>query len=370
MTHKLLDKITQKIIYRSAVRPITKSNPNHRLDIDGGESGASMGSSEGSKPTKTPNVPTVFIRSRQDDAGPSIIKPMLEFDPDNLIGRTFLLPPQENGERLRAKVTKKVVEEIEAADGNRIPNINFILDIGEGKVEELITYNQLLDHIEQADKQDNSMYQELYRFRAIIGHEGPLKATDPNWKGSKWNVQIEWETGEITSGASMGSSEGSKPTKTPNVPTVFIRSRQDDAGPSIIKPMLEFDPDNLVGRTFLLPPQENGERLRAKVTKKVVEEIGAADGNRIPNINFILDIGEGKVEELITYNQLLDHIEQADKQDNSMYQELYRFRAIIGHEGPLKATDPNWKGSKWNVQIEWETGEITFEPFFKCNSSR
>ena len=126
--------------------------------------------------------------------------------------------------------------------------------------------------------------------------------------------------------------------------------------------MPEFDPDSLIGRTFLLPPQENGERLRAKVTKEVVEEIEAADGNRIPNINFILDIGEGKVEELITYNQLLDHLEQADEQDNSMDQELDRFRAIIGHEGPLNATDPNSKGSKWNVQIEWETGEITFEP--------
>ena len=102
--------------------------------------------------------------------------------------------------------------------------------------------------------------------------------------------------------------------------------------------------------------------MRAKVTNKVVEEIEAADGNRIPNINFILDIGEGKVEELITYNQLLDHLEQADEQDNSMDKELYRIRAIIGHEGPLKATDPNWKGSKSNVQIEWETGEITFEP--------
>ena len=45
-----------------------------------------------------------------------------------------------------------------------------------------------------------------------------------------------------------------------------------------------------------------------------------------------------------------------------MDQELYKFRAIIGHKGPLKATDPNWKGSKYNVQIEWETGEITFEP--------
>ena len=160
----------------------------------------------------------------------------------------------------------------------------------------------------------------------------------------------------------MGSSEGSKPTKTSKVPTVLIRSRQDDAGPSIIKPMPEFHPDNLIGRTFLLPPQENGERLRAKVTKKVVEEIEAADGNRILNINFILDTGEGKVEELITYIQSLDHLEQADEQDNSMDQERYRFRAIIGHEGPSKATDPNWKGSKWNVQIEWETGEFTFEP--------
>ena len=76
----------------------------------------------------------------------------------------------------------------------------------------------------------------------------------------------------------------------------------------------------------------------------------------------ILDIGEGKVEELITYDQLLDHLEQTDEQDSSMDQELYRFRAIIGNEGPLKVTDPNWKGSKWNVQIECETGEITFEP--------
>ena len=111
-----------------------------------------------------------------------------------------------------------------------------------------------------------------------------------------------------------------------------------------------------------MPPQENGENLRAKVTKKVVEEIEAADGNRIPNINFILDIGEVKVEELIIYNPLLDHLEQSEEQDNSKDQELYKFRAIIGDEGLLKATDPNWKGSKWNFQIEWETGEITFEP--------
>ena len=161
MPHKLFDKHTQKITYRSAGRPIATANPNHRLDIDGGESGASTGSSEGSN-IQIPKVPTVLIRSRQDGADPSIVKPMPEFDPNDLIGRRFLLPPQENGERLRAQVTKKAVEEIEAEDGNRIANINFILNIGEGKVEELITYNQLLDHLEQAEDKDNSIYQELY----------------------------------------------------------------------------------------------------------------------------------------------------------------------------------------------------------------
>ena len=45
-----------------------------------------------------------------------------------------------------------------------------------------------------------------------------------------------------------------------------------------------------------------------------------------------------------------------------MDQELYKFRTKNGHEGLFKETDPNWKGSKYNVQIEWETGEITFEP--------
>ena len=37
------------------------------------------------------------------------------------------------------------------------------------------------------------------------------------------------------------------------------------------------------------------------------------------------------------------------------------FRAIIGHQGPLLASDPDWKGSQYNVQVELETGEITFE---------
>ena len=45
-----------------------------------------------------------------------------------------------------------------------------------------------------------------------------------------------------------------------------------------------------------------------------------------------------------------------------MDQELFKFRAIIGHQGLLKATDPDWKGRKYNVEVDWETGAVTFEP--------
>ena len=44
-----------------------------------------------------------------------------------------------------------------------------------------------------------------------------------------------------------------------------------------------------------------------------------------------------------------------------MDHELFKFRGIIAHHGPLAASDPDWKGSNYNVQVEWETGEITFE---------
>ena len=37
MTHKLLDHVTQKIIYRSAVWPQKSSTPNHRLEPHGEE---------------------------------------------------------------------------------------------------------------------------------------------------------------------------------------------------------------------------------------------------------------------------------------------------------------------------------------------
>ena len=64
--------------------------------------------------------------------------------------------------------------------------------------------------------------------------------------------------------------------------------------PSLCLPLT---PSDQIGRTFLLPPEENGERHRAKVTRQVVEIIDQDNGQRVENLNFILDIGNGKVEE-------------------------------------------------------------------------
>ena len=79
------------------------------------------------------------------------------------------------------------------------------------------------------------------------------------------------------------------------------------------------------------------------------------------NLSYILGIDNGKMEEIITYSQLADHLEEANE-DNGISDDLYKFRALIGHQGPLKATDPNWKECKYNVLVDWETGEKTYEP--------
>ena len=94
----------------------------------------------------------------------------------------------------------------------------------------------------------------------------------------------------------------------------------------------------------------------------MVEIIGKPDGDRVQNLSCILGIGNGKLEEMISFNQLVDHLEPAANRENKINDDLFKFRALNGHQGPLKTTYTNWKGCKHNVLVEWETGEKTYEP--------
>ena len=92
MTHNILDHDTQKIIYRSAVRPKKSSTPNHRLAPHGGEvsassdpsedkisSGSPLGSSEGSSPDR---------RTPQSSSGPEMKR--IHLDPSLCLHLTLV----------------------------------------------------------------------------------------------------------------------------------------------------------------------------------------------------------------------------------------------------------------------------------------
>ena len=85
---------------------------------------------------------------------------------------------------------------------------------------------------------------------------------------------------KISSGSPLGYPQCLSPMQ--KAPTDLIRCR-DEENPSGSKPMPTFDPSDLNGRTFLLPPEENVERHGAKVTKHVVETIDQDNGQRIEN---------------------------------------------------------------------------------------
>ena len=41
---------------------------------------------------------------------------------------------------------------------------------------------------------------------------------------------------------------------------------------------------------------------------------------------------------------------------------LWKFKSISAYQGPLLPSDPAYNGSRYNVLVNWETGESTFEP--------
>ena len=167
ITHKLLGSSSNKTIYRSAVCPADDIHPNKHLLSD-------IGESEGSNRPKQ----ITFVKSHQD-LEKSVSKPMAEYNPDDLIGRTFLLPPNQKGERHRASNKQKVIQISEKLDADQnvvVDNTNFLLDVGQGRSQAIISYYKVLNYFEKANQEDDS----LYKFRAITNHYGPLKKNDSN----------------------------------------------------------------------------------------------------------------------------------------------------------------------------------------------
>lgn len=47
---------------------------------------------------------------------------------------------------------------------------------------------------------------------------------------------------------------------------------------------------------------------------------------------------------------------------SSYIEQLFMFRRISEHQGPLRSFDNHYKGSLYNTLVDWESGETTYEP--------
>jgi hypothetical protein len=184
MTWKILATPTLKIIYRSQVRPFHSHDRNICADLVDGE------------------TPTQVVKTREDiginNHNPDIPKEPGEnisntFNPEELIGRTFLMDQQEDDQKYRAKIVK-MIEDHETSTKENPTRIKFLCSINNDQAEDILTYSQVMDYIEKQEQETST----VWKFKRITAHQGPLAAGHPDYKGSSYNVLVEWENGEST----------------------------------------------------------------------------------------------------------------------------------------------------------------------------
>ena len=89
---------------------------------------------------------------------------------------------------------------------------------------------------------------------------------------------------------------------------MFVYGRPYPDGSEDTPPMLIINFDDLLGRTFLLPMDENGERKRATISEHV-NIISQDQVSREDQLRFKPKIDGDQLDDLISYNQLMEYLE-------------------------------------------------------------
>ena len=105
--------------------------------------------------------------------------------------------------------------------------------------------------------------------------------------------------------------------------------------------------------------EEGSDLVTAKILKEIADQgLGLAAQPECKC--FLASINDEEYEEIMTYNDILGHINRQGETEDSP--DLWKFKRISGHQGPLKSTDKDYNGSSFNVRVEWDNGEMTYEP--------
>ena len=186
LTFLVLDTLNNQVVTRSELRSaVTASTPNLRAEFLGHPS------AEGKEPSSVKPIMSATDIAELD-INPSDLK-LPRFSPDELIGKLFVRE-LEDGKSYRARIVRKIMDH----DAENHKNIKFLVELGDGEYDEIITYNKLCDIIEQIEDQDENVDEPKWTFKSILGHQGPLRTNHPDYKGSSYNVLVQWEDGSTT----------------------------------------------------------------------------------------------------------------------------------------------------------------------------
>ena len=151
---------------------------------------------------------------------------------------------------------------------------------------------------------------------------GKFNYTSCGYPMANWQGHEKHPTGHKTSEVDWG---GHDPSGSDNPPPISI-----------------INLDDLLGRTFLLPMDENGERKRATIYENV-KDLCQQQVSREDQLRFKLKIVGDQLDDLISYNQLMEYLE--DKTNTGPVENgLNRFKCIKDHKGPYTSSEVDWGG--------------------------
>ena len=88
---------------------------------------------------------------------------------------------------------------------------------------------------------------------------------------------------------------------------MFVYGRPHPDGSEETSLMSTINFDDLLGRIFLLPMDENGEKKRATLSDHV-HTLDQAQVSREDKLRFILKVDGEQLDDLISYNQLMEYL--------------------------------------------------------------
>ena len=143
------------------------------------------------------------------------------------------------------------------------------------------------------------------------------------------------------------SQKPAPPDGDTNIPVskAIVTTIQDNYNEPVQLPM--FSPDELLEMTILRPLDD--ELVKEKVVRKIMNR----DVENHQQIKFLRPLGDGKLEEIISYNELSDLVTESLAAKESGQQDLISYARILDHQGPVKSHDPKYKGSFYNVLVDW-----------------